>query len=599
MAVKQIPNLPPVIALSGAEQLEVVQAGVSSRATVQQIADFTIDVSGTVTSIDVSGGVTGFTFTGGPVTHAGVITMSVGNQATARAQLGLGTISTQDANNVAITGGSISIPDNNFRLVGSSDATKQLAIEIDGFTTATTRTWTVPNVSDTFVGLTATQTMTNKTLTSPVINGLNGTGVFAFGGASGPGTIELGRQDGVAASTFIDMHTSVTAVDYNVRLIASGDTAIGAGTFNVVAGVFQFNGTSILTTATGQPLDATLTALAAYNTNGLLTQTAADTFTGRTITGTAGQITLSNGNGVAGNPTISLDPADILVPAIITMPNKGLHILDTNSSHDLIITPGSDLTADRTFTLTTGNVDRTLDISAASVTISAAAATVLDDASVGAMLATLGGQPVDATLTALAAYNTPGLITQTAADTFTGRTIVGTPNQTVVTNGDGVSGNPTISLDATLAALALLTITNGSFIRGTGADAFAVQSINGTVSQSGGVATGAIAEVGTNANGTYFRFTNGLQVCTFRDTTGQDCNTGVGALFRSSAQFSWTFPIAFLAATVPYAHQNPESLTRWGSGASPSNTVANFYQIGHTTSGTAIPATYIAVGWWF
>jgi hypothetical protein len=38
MASVQIPNLPPVISLSGAEQLEVVQAGVSSRATVQQIA---------------------------------------------------------------------------------------------------------------------------------------------------------------------------------------------------------------------------------------------------------------------------------------------------------------------------------------------------------------------------------------------------------------------------------------------------------------------------------------------------------------------------------------------------------------------------------
>lgn len=49
----------------------------------------------------------------------------------------------------------------------------------------------------------------------------------------------------------------------------------------------------------------------------------------------------------------------------LTFPNTGLHILDTNATHDLVVSPGSNLTADRTLTIVTGDADRTLTIAGA------------------------------------------------------------------------------------------------------------------------------------------------------------------------------------------------------------------------------------------
>lgn len=64
-------------------------------------------------------------------------------------------------------------------------------------------------------------------------------------------------------------------------------------------------------------------------------------------------------------------------------------------------------------------------------------------------------------------------------------------------------------------ALPLLgTAADSSKLGGTAAAEFYRRgNILGTVSQSGGVPTGAIIERGSNANGVYWRFAGGLQVC--------------------------------------------------------------------------------------
>jgi len=61
-----------------------------------------------------------------------------------------------------------------------------------------------------------------------------------------------------------------------------------------------------------------------------------------------------------------------------------------------------------------------------------------------------GKQAANGTISALSAYNTNGFLVQTAANTFVGRSIVGTVNRLVVTNEDGVSGNPTLNISTAL-----------------------------------------------------------------------------------------------------------------------------------------------------
>lgn len=128
---------------------------------------------------------------------------------------------------------------------------------------------------------------------------------------------------------------------------------------------------------------------------------------------------------------------------------------------------------------------------AALATFTAAGRAIVDDADATAQRATLGlviGTDVeahDATLTALAAYNTNGILTQTAADTFVGRTLTGTANELTVTNGNGVSGNPTISLPSAMTFTGK-TITGGTFSTLEGL---------GLISTDAGATIGPIAEL--------------------------------------------------------------------------------------------------------
>lgn len=64
----------------------------------------------------------------------------------------------------------IEVNDANFTLVDNSDTTKKVKFQLSGISAGTTRTWTFPDgANKTFVSLDNTQTLVNKTLTTPTI----------------------------------------------------------------------------------------------------------------------------------------------------------------------------------------------------------------------------------------------------------------------------------------------------------------------------------------------------------------------------------------------------------------------------------------------
>lgn len=157
-----------------------------------------------------------------------------------------------------------------------------------------------------------------------------------------------------------------------------------------------------------------LAGVEGLSTTGLAARTASNTWTTRTLTSGTTSLTITDGDGVAGNPTIGLD-ADL--GAIAGLGTTGL--------------------AARTATNTWA---------ARTLTAPAAGITVTDGGGVA-------GNPTLALandLAAVEALATTGLAARTASDTWAARTLTGTTNEITITNGNGVSGNPTVALASTV-----------------------------------------------------------------------------------------------------------------------------------------------------
>lgn len=173
--------------------------------------------------------------------------------------------------------------------------------------------------------------------------------------------------------------------------------------------------------------------------------------------------------------------------------------------------------------------------SASNAATSAAAAEAAKNATTTGTKANLGLGNVDNTSDATKPVSTAQAAALNLKANLASPALTGTP-----TAPTAVAGTSTTQLATTAFAKAEAALRYGK------------DNVLGTVSQSAGVPTGALIEYGSNANGEYWRYAGGMQVCTRnRFITAAVATVASSGLYRTAVDQTWNYPAAFSSPPMP------------------------------------------------
>jgi hypothetical protein len=192
-----------------------------------------------------------------------------------------------------------------------------------------------------------------------------------------------------------------------------------------------------------------------------------------------------------------------------------------------------------------------------------------------------GKQAIDTGLTNFAAFNTNGILVQTANDTYFGRSIAGVANRTTVTNGDGVSGNPTINIDTGLLPS---PAGSGQWLKSTGANTSAWTTL-ASADITGALGFTPVNKAGdTIATGTIAFNAIGTLSLAYTPTNATDATSkSYVDNAVATAQNQWTYSGGHVyrsSGNVGIGTNSPQQLLHLGGAAS-----SSLVQFTNTTTG--------------